>query len=91
MMEKNAKEMAPAAVRRERSEKRTGRVRVEKPGSGREVEPSASCTMTQADEVGFGLDGLGKSCSFQGSLQGQMKDRGISPPSLPVPIASFNT
>ena len=91
MFEEKAKEMAPAAVRRDRAEKRSSSVGDDKAESGAAEEPSTALTSMRTDGVGFGLGGCEKPWSIQGVVQGQGKDRGVSPPPLPVPIASFNT
>ena len=90
-MDKKAREMASAGVRRTGAEKRVGRVHEEEIGLGREEKPSIIGSKTGLDKAGFGLVGLEKSWSVQVGVQGQIKDRGIAPPPLPVPIASYNT
>ena len=42
-----------------------------------------------SDEPGFSVVGIGKLLSLHSGAQSQAKDRGIAPPALPVPIASF--
>ena len=41
-------------------------------------------------EPGFGVVGMGNLWSLHSGGESQTKDRGIAPPALPVPIASFN-
>jgi hypothetical protein len=91
MMERKAKEMAPAVVRRDRYEKRSKTVVEDKQELGAEVKLSNVSDSTRSDGAGFGLGGFRKSWSLQDDIQGQRKDRGVSPPPLPVPIASFIT
>jgi hypothetical protein len=44
---------------------------------------------SRTQDAGFGVAGIGKAWSVQAGVQSQAKDRGVAPPALPVPIASF--
>ena len=57
--------------------------------SGAESKSPYVSERTRSDEVGFGVVGMGKPWSFYPGVESPGRDRGLAPPPLPVPIASF--
>jgi hypothetical protein len=92
------------AATTERTTKKVGLVGMPRGGSGKkmggmrstvaigagEEGMSVAVPTTQSEEPGLSVAGMEKLWSLNSGAQRQAKERGITPPALPVPIASFN-
>lgn len=66
-----------------------GLSRVDSSGQGEKVDEFVAGPRAQSEDSGFSVVGVGKLWLLHSGAQSQAKDRGIVPPALPVPIASF--
>jgi hypothetical protein len=88
--ERTAKKVASAGMPKDGSGKKLGGIRsTVAMGSGDEGL-SVAVPKTRSEGPGLNVAGTEKLWSLHSGAQNQAKDRGIAPPALPVPIASFN-
>jgi hypothetical protein len=88
--ERPTKKVALTGMPRGGSGKKMGGVRSTVATGGGEEELSVAVPKTRSEEPGLSVAGMEKLWSLNSGAQSQAKERGITPPALPVPIASFN-
>lgn len=88
-MGKRARKEPSIDARTDGAVRKKGGIRDGKDGMGL-VEEVDGVGPTKRFEVPMStLAGAGKPWSFQAGVHGEARDRGIAPPALPIPIASF--